>query len=191
MIRVATVELESISPYSQSRFHDTDRKEQESHEQYRDRTWREHLHYDEKSGEVFIPPMSIKNCLSLAAKRLGLKVPGRGQKTYAAFFASAILVLEPVMLGIKKEEVPGEKLFLPADGKAGSGSRVMKIYPRIDKWKGTAVVHILDGIIGEKVFHQHMVEAGRYIGFGRFRPERNGFYGRFQVNKIDWKEQEE
>lgn len=189
MIKIAHVQLESVSPYSQSRFHDTPRKEQESHEAYRDRTWREHLHIDEK-GEVFIPPMSIKNCLSLAAKRLGMKVVGKGQKTYSTYFTSAILVTEPTMLGIKAVDVPGEKLFLPADGKAGSGSRVTKIYPRIEHWKGTATVLVLDGIITEKVFAKHIEEAGKYVGLGRFRPERGGFYGRFKVNGITWEESE-
>jgi hypothetical protein len=189
MIKIARVELEGVSPYSQSRFHDTPKKEQESHEAYRDRTWREHLHVDE-NGMVFIPPMSIKNCLSLAAKRLGMKVTGRGAKTYAGFFTSGILVTDPVPLGIKAEDVPGEKLFLPADGKAGSGSRVTKIYPRIEKWKGTATVLILDQIITEKVFAKHMEEAGRYVGLGRFRPERGGFYGRFKVNSIEYQETE-
>lgn len=189
MIHIAQVELEGVSPYSQSRYHDTPHKEQESHEQYRDRTWREYMHYDE-NGQVFIPPMSIKNCLSLAAKRLGMKVVGRGAKTYAQFFASGILVTDSTMLGIKKDDVPGEKLFLPADGKAGSGSRVTKIYPRIDKWKGTAVVYVLDGIISEKIFTKHLDEAGKYIGLGRFRPERGGFYGRFKVNNLKWEEGE-
>lgn len=190
MIKIAKVELEGVSPYSQSRYHDTPRKEQESHEAYRDRTWREHLHYDPTTEEVFIPPMSIKNCLSLAAKRLGMKVVGRGQKTYATFFSSGLLVIDPVMLGIKKNTVPGEKLFLPADGKAGSGSRVTKIYPRIETWKGVASVLILDGIITEKVFQKHLEESGRYVGLGRFRPERGGFYGRFRVNDVKFEETE-
>lgn len=187
--RIAVCHLESMSPYSQSRFHDTPKKDQETHEQYRDRTWREHLHFDD-DGEVFIPPMSIKNCLSNAAKRLGMKVVGKGQKTYSNYFASGVLVVEPVMLGIKKDDVPGEKLFLPADGKPGAGSRVTKIYPRIDKWKGTAKVIVLDGIITEKVFLKHLEEAGKYVGLGRFRPANNGFYGRFQVNDVEWVEED-
>jgi len=181
MVIIAQVDLVSAAPYSQSRPHDTPHLEQETHEQYRDRTWREYLHYD-ATGEVFIPPMAIKNCLTLAAKRLGMKVKGRGSKTYSQFFASGILCMEPVMLGIKKQDIEGEKLFLPADGKAGSGSRVYKMYPLIKSWKGTAIVHILDGAITENVFELHLAEAGKYIGLGRFRPERNGFYGRFGVD---------
>ncbi|CAM6006561.1 unnamed protein product [Sphagnum balticum] len=96
-VRIAICELEAVSPYSQSRYHDTPKKDQETHEQYRDRTWREHMHYDE-NGEVFIPPMSIKNALTNAAKRLGMKVVGKGQKTYGNYFASGVLVTEPVML---------------------------------------------------------------------------------------------
>jgi hypothetical protein len=134
--------------------------------------------------------MSIKNCLSLAAKRLGMKVVGKGQKTYGGYFASGILVVDPVMLEIKKDDVVGEKLFLPADGKPGSGSRVTKIYPRIEHWKGTANVLILDQIITEKVFAKHLEEAGKYIGLGRFRPERGGFYGRFKVAGIAFEESE-
>ena len=134
--------------------------------------------------------MSIKNCLTLASKRLGMKVVGRGQKTYAGFFASGILVTEPVLLGMKRDEVLGEKLFLPADGKAGSGSRVTKIYPRIENWRGIATILILDQIITERVFSKHFEEAGRYIGLGRFRPERGGFYGRFKINCLHFEEDE-
>ena len=189
MIKVATCKLESVSAYSQSRYHDTPRKEQESHEQYRDRTWKEHSHFDER-GQIYIPPMALKNALSLAAKRLGMKVPGRGAKTYSTFFTSGILCMEPIPLGIKKDDVEGEKLFLPADGKAGSGSRVVKIYPLIKQWAGTAVVHILDGTITEKVFEKHLDETGKYIGLGRFRPERNGYYGRFKVVSVTYEETE-
>jgi hypothetical protein len=73
-VRIATVELEGVSPYSQSRYHETEKEDQESYDAYRKRTWREHLHYDPQTKEVFIPPMSIKNALTLAAGRLGMKV---------------------------------------------------------------------------------------------------------------------
>ena len=30
-------------------------------------------------------------------------------------------------------------------------------------------------------------EAGKFIGIGRFRPRNNGYYGRFDVESVDWK----
>lgn len=190
MIRIAHCNIESVSPYSQSRYHDLPYLEQESHDQYRDRTWREHLHYDEKTKEVHVPPMALKNCITLAAGRLGMKIKGKGMKTFSQYFKSGILVTSPMLLGLFRDDVPGEKLFLPSDGKAGSGSRVMKMYPRIEAWKGVAEFLVIDNIISDEVFERHLIEAGKYIGLGRFRPERNGYYGRFKVNSIKWEESE-
>jgi hypothetical protein len=49
-------------------------------------------------------------------------------------------------------------------------------------------VYILDDTITKKVFEIHIKEAGKFKGVGRFRPSNNGFYGRFEVIKIEWKE---
>lgn len=46
---------------------------------------------------------------------------------------------------------------------------------------------ILDEIITEEVFREHLADAGSFIGIGRFRPRNNGFYGRFLVESVDWK----
>ena len=48
--------------------------------------------------------------------------------------------------------------------------------------------YILDDTITEDVFKEHLEEAGKFIGIGRFRPRNNGFYGRFAVDKIEWSE---
>jgi hypothetical protein len=44
----------------------------------------------------------------------------------------------------------------------------------------------LDETITEEVFKLHLEESGKFIGIGRFRPQNNGFYGRFKVNEIVW-----
>lgn len=186
MIHTVKAEIEGIAPISFSRFYQIEKIGKETHEEYRERTWREYLHYDPESEEVFIPPMMLNNCVRNSAQFLGKKVPGRGAKTYAQFFRSGVLVQNPMMLGVKKEDAARDDLFLPADGKPGSGSRVPKTYPRIDKWKGNAEFIILDDTITQKVFTEHLEHAGTFIGFGRFRPERGGYYGRFKVNTVAW-----
>jgi hypothetical protein len=187
MAITVTCTLESLSPLSMSRHYTQPEKtSKESPADYEKRTWRERLHYDDK-GMVFIPPMAFKLSLAEAAKFLGMKIPGKRNATYTKHFESGVLVLQGMPLGIKKDDVAGEPLFVPSDGKRGGSTRVDKIFPLIPKWAGIVTFHILDATITREVFEQHLNEAGNFIGLGRFRPRNNGYYGRFAVKKIDWK----
>lgn len=185
-MKIATATIEGISPYSQSKYHETPKLNKELPDAYRDRTWREHLHYD-REGQVYIPPMTFKNCLTEAAKFLGIQIPGKGKATYTKHFEAGILVIEPAYLGLHKDQVEPEHLFLPSDGVRGSGKRVQKTYPLIrTPWRCVVQFHIQDDLITEDVFRYHLDQAGTFIGIGRFRPRNNGFYGRFRVVGLNW-----
>ena len=184
-MRTATAYLKSISPYSQSRHYDTAKLNKERPDDYETRTWRDRMHATEL-GYVFIPPMAFKNCLSEIAKYLGEQIPGKGKSTYTKHIEAGVLVLEGLTLDVKKENVPGEWLFVPADGKRGSGKRVRKCFPLISEWAGQVQFHILDDTVTEEVFEKHLDQAGKFIGIGRFRPRNNGYYGRFSVERVEW-----
>jgi len=77
-------------------------------------------------------------------------------------------------------------LFVPADGKRGSGKRVEKCFPVIPEWQGDLAFYILDETITEDVFRYHLEQAGKFIGIGFFRPRNNGYFGRFEVVKMTW-----
>lgn len=185
-MKVYAVKLQSTSPYSQGKHYDKDmvpELEKEGKHDYEMRTWRNRMHVDEQ-GQVFIPPMAFKNCLSEAAKFLGIQIPGKGKSTYTKHFEAGVLVLERISLGIAANDVPGEMLFVPTDGVRGSGKRVNRMFPRIDRWNAEFRVHVIDETITEVVLRKHFEEAGNLIGIGRFRPRNNGYYGRFQLVKI-------
>lgn len=187
-MKQAIAQLESISPYSQSKHYSTDqvpKLPRELPKDYEARTWRNRLHVNE-AGNVFIPPTAFKNCLSEAAKYLNVQIPGQGKATYTKHFEAGVLVIDPLDLKIKAEDVPGEWLFVPADGKRGSGKRVEKCFPIIHEWAGAVRFLILDEIITKEVFHKVLTGAGQFIGIGRFRPRNNGFYGRFQITELGW-----
>lgn len=184
-MKTAIVKLKSTAPYSQSRKYFTDALEKEGAKDYEARTWRDRLHTTE-SGEVFIPPMSFKNCLSEAAKFLSIQIPGKGKATYTKHFEAGVLVTDALHLGIQKEQVKGEWLFVPSDGVRGSGKRVEKCFPIIHEWSGEVTFYILDETVKEDVFTHVLSEAGKFIGMGRFRPRNNGFYGRFEVESVKW-----
>jgi hypothetical protein len=186
-MRTCTVTLESNTPYSQSRHYETPKLNKESANDYEARTWKDRLHTDE-SGTVFIPPMSFKNCLSEVAKYLSVQIPGKGKSTYTKHIEAGILVLNPVPLGVKKEDVAGEWLFVPADGKRGGSRRVKKCFPVIPKWKANVEFLVIDDVVTKETFEYHLTQAGSFIGVGRFRPRNNGFYGRFTPTAFKWAE---
>ena len=175
--------LKSASPYSQGKHYSAEKLDKESNEDYEKRTWRERMHVN-SSNNVFIPPMSIKNCLAEAAKYLGIQIPGKGKATYTKHFEAGVLVMDPIVLPIKKDEVAGEWLFVPSDGKRGGGKRVSKCFPLIHEWEGMVEIHVLDETITRDVLLHHLEEAGKFIGLGRFRPRNNGYYGRFSVESL-------
>lgn len=184
-MKQARVKITGVTPYSQGKYVQAEKLPKEGHDDYEKRTWRERLHRD-KSGEVFIPAMSIKNCLYDAAKYLSIQIPGKGKATYTKHFEAGVMVMDSIPLGIKVEDVPGEWLHVPSDGRKGGDKRVLKCFPIIQEWGGEVVVYVLDETITKDVFMDHMKQAGQFIGLGRFRPRRGGFYGRFTAELLEW-----
>lgn len=189
-MKTAICKLESAAPYSQSRIisvTEVPKLEKESAADYDARTWRHRQHYDRKTGEVYIPPMALKNCLMEAAQYLGEKIPGKGNATWTKHFTAGILCTDPVFLGAKWDKTESESFMCHADGKRTCGTRVLRTFPVIREWTGTAIFHVLDETITQDVFTRYLEEAGKFIGIGRFRPRNGGFYGRFAVGDVDWK----
>jgi hypothetical protein len=187
-MKLAVCKLKSTSPYSQGKYHETPKKDKELAHDYELRTWRERLHYSLETGLVFIPPMSFAISMKEAAKYLNIQIPGKGKSTYTKNFDAGILVTEPLVLNIKKEDVISENVFVPSDGRRGGTTRVMKTFPLIQSWSGEVTYYILDDIITEDVFRKVLDTSGNLIGVGRFRPRNCGYYGRFEVIDIKWKE---
>lgn len=185
-MHTATCKLVSRSPYSQSRYIQEKKSRDETHADFEKRTWPQRCHYNDE-GKVYIPPMSFKNCLSEAAKYKSIQIPGKGKSTYTKHFEAGVLVTDPLVLPFTKDTISHEWLHVPSDGRRGGTTRVEKCFPLIAKWEGVVEFLILDDIITEEVFLEHLNDAGSYIGIGRFRPRNNGFYGRFAVESIKWK----
>lgn len=185
-----TFHIKGLSPYSPSKPHNEQPEPNEGPEDYRNRTWRLHLHVN-GSDEVIIPPSAIKNCTSEAAKFMNIGIPGKGKATYTKHVEAGVACIKPIGLGIKPQEVESEMLFLPPDGRRGSGKRVWKRYPFIPEWAGNIELIVLDETTlqtskqsGNPVLQDIVEGAGQYIGLGRFRPRNNGWYGRFAVENF-------
>jgi hypothetical protein len=190
-MKTVIASIEGISPYSQSRSYSVEHLQGEGFEDYEKRTWPNRMHVT-TAGEVFIPPMAYKNALAETAKFLSLGIPGKGKATFTKHFEAGVLAVEPALLGIKAADVQSERLFVPADGRAGSGKRVHKYFPVIpDGWKAEFQYLVFDETVlqtwpatGETVFQHVLERCGQFVGIGRFRPRNRGYYGRFQVTEF-------
>lgn len=184
-MKTVSVTFESISPYSQSKKIQDIKPHEETARDFEARTWKQRCHVN-KDGNIFIPPMAFKNCIAEAAKFLGVQIPGKGKSNYTKHFEAGLLVIDPLVLPVKVDDVEGEWLFVPSDGKRGGSKRVDKCFPLISAWEGPVVFHVLDDTITKEVFEFHAHKMGAFIGVGRFRPRNNGFYGRFKPVKFEW-----
>jgi hypothetical protein len=186
-MKKAVVKITGKSPISFGRYIQEPKRNDESYEQYGERTWIMKLYHDSKG--IFITPMMFRNALTAAAGYLSEKIPNGRGKTYKAKFQSGIFVNEPAYLGIKPNDkgVEMKCYHLPADGKRGGTTRVPRYFPEIQEWETTAEFLILDDCISKDVFMRHLQAAGDFIGVGRFRPACNGYYGRFDAKLISWK----
>jgi hypothetical protein len=187
-LRTAIVELVGLSPYSQSKAHDEPRlNDKEGHDDYDKRTWRSRAHVDPETKEVVIPAMGLKMAVAEAAKRLSIKIPGKRNATYTKNILSGLIPMGDIGLGLTIDQVHEETVYCNADGVRGSGKRVFRRFPMVPKgWKAKAELMVLDDEIPNEIIERCLREAGNLIGIGRFRPEKGGFLGRFEVKSVKW-----
>jgi len=184
----AIIKLKGLSSYSQSKFHETPKLAKELANDYEKRTWREKGHYDD-NGHMLIPPMALSSSIKEAAKYLSLQIPGKGKSTYTKHFEAGILIQDHIRLPVTKDTVRQNTVFANADGKKGSGTRVMRYFPTCDIWEGQVSVYILDDVITPDVFRHVLSTAGNLIGIGQFRPRNGGYFGRYMAEVIDWQDE--
>jgi hypothetical protein len=184
-MRSVKVTLESITPYSQSKQHETPKLQGETNDAHELRTWRNKTNADDK-GEVFIPAMALKQALDSASKKSGIQIPGKGKSTYAKYFLADCICDADVMLGVFKKDLSAVRISANVDGVRGSGKRVWRTFPVIEKWKAIPYFSIVDDSITKEVFEAMLKLAGASIGIGRFRPEKGGLNGRFKPTKFEW-----
>jgi hypothetical protein len=172
-------DLRSLTPYSQGRHHNTPKEPRELDPAYEARTVLLKLHT--AVGEIYIPPMCFKLMLQSTAQYSGERIPGKGQETYTKHYRRGIICPEPIMLGLKPEEVRVVDLFLPSQPGKPKSPRVWKKFPVIDQWSGVLQIIAIDDIFTAEVVRRHLELGGLITGIGVWRTENSGMQGKFTV----------
>lgn len=160
------------------------KEDREQHGDYDLRIWREKAHWTgpDKTAKAVIPSVYIKRALEDCAKYLGIQIPGKGKSNYTKHFKSGVQVIGAGMeLPETRETIGSVAISCNADGKRGSGVRVTRRFPMVQKWTSEIKVLIVDEIITDKVLREHIEKAGMLIGIGSFRLEKGNASGGFRV----------
>lgn len=175
-------ELAGLTPYGQGKNHQEEKLPQELSDAYAARTWRAKLHH--AVGEVYIHPMAPKLLLETTARYLGEQIPGMGKATYTKHYRQGIIIPDPIMLGIHVDEVEVEKIFTYAEPQRRNGPRVWRYFPVIRHWAGVLTILAIDDIFTSEVVERHLQLGGKLVGFGVWRPENGGMWGKFDVTSF-------
>lgn len=185
--------LVGTSPYSQSYKHDQPKLEKESNDAHERRTWRSKMTVIDLGGgkkSVAIPAHGLHQAIAAAAKYSKRQIPEQGKATWTAKFTAGIMIPANPPLNIDPETVPSVAINANSDGVRGSGKRVTRLFPEMSSWRAIVEVYVLDSIITKDVFTEMVEIAGKFIGIGRFRPEKGGINGRFRLEKLVWENDE-
>lgn len=198
-MRIATITVTGLTPYSQSQAFQTEKRANETHDDFDKRAWPEHMHVN-VDGQVFVPAVAIMQGMAAAASYLSAGTGGemkkKGSATWAKNFNCGLSVGTGPILSVTSPKVKKpavattdaavpERVYCNADGKRGSGKRVWRTFPVFYDWKTTFEIHILDDSIPEDIFDQVLKAFGLFIGIGRYRPQNGGYLGRFTIEKVD------
>ena len=183
-ISTVSFDLQSVAPMFFGAPVFEKKRSDETHEQLEERTWKEKVRRN-ADGHVYVQPFALKNALEAAGSRLGMKLSGKS--TYTKLFRQGIVINDEIVLHdrhgkpVTIDSIRPIPMFVPSDGKRGSGRRVMKIFPQIQEWFATVEIMCFDARLTEEVVRAHIEEAGKFIGFGSMRVENGGVAGRFAV----------
>ena len=193
-MKTAIVSAEGVSALQFGAYHAIPKLDRETSDDYEQRTWQKKIHVDHE-GNVVLPPMALKNAIYSTAKFLSIPVPGKGKALYTKNFLSGIMCVEPAVISrngkaLTIEDCEKVGVFGNSKGQRGmDGPRVMKYFPTIQPvWETTLEYIVLDDAITVPVFERVITEVGKINGFGVFRPQSGGYYGRFIIKNIEWKD---
>ena len=135
-MRTATIRIEGLTPYSQSRAFQSEKRKEETHQDFDERAWPEHQHVD-GDGHPVIPATAILQGMAAAASYLskGGDLKKKGAATWAENFRCGLALAANVPF--EGSGVHSERVYCHADGKRGSGKRVWRTFPQYDQWSAT------------------------------------------------------
>lgn len=137
--------------------------------------------YSTVDGLFYIPSEHIRVALINAGGYMKSKV-GNAKKSMKNIVA-AMFMVSPEKISIPQFDEVDKRSAVNKNNKA----RVMVIRPKWQEgWRGEFTLVIDDNTMTKETVIELLNYAGRYVGIGSYRPANNGFFGRFEVEQIEF-----
>jgi len=138
-------------------------------------------YFDEKSKDLWIPTTWVSGAIKTVAS--DYKLPGT-RKSVKSVSGGAVIPIEEKMYF--KEKFKVKDIEVDSRPVVIQRARIMRHRARLEKWTLTCHLQIEQDILPTDDVHRILSDAGRRAGFGDYRPQRGGPFGRFLVSS--WKE---
>lgn len=135
--------------------------------------------YVAKDGTFYLSASACPN--SMAAAGVNHKTTG-SRKTLRFVVPSAVRMQQDTITILNGDgpatsfEVDARPVTIPA-----TKGRIMRYRPRFEGWGARVAFLLDDDLLSPEMAHQLLTEAGQSVGWGDFRPEKRGPFGRFRV----------
>lgn len=149
----------------------------------------EGMTYRDSDGNLYMPTQALRS--SLLTGCAGTKFPGSRQSP-KTIFQALVFPAEERATVLNGDGKPASKFQVQIDSgvNKSSKSRIIVVRPRIEPWSLTVPFEIDDDFAPSN-FDQFMEalltiwnRAGRTAGIGAWRPEKQGRFGRYQVEMV-------
>lgn len=126
--------------------------------------------------ELYQPADHIERSFVQAA---GLhKIGKRSAKSVAG--AAVCISPREIPHGLREYVVDSRRVVI-----AATKGAVVRHRPRLDSWRLTFTLDLDDELIHPRLAEQILIDAGKRIGIGDFRPAKGGPFGRFTVTAFE------
>ena len=188
-MKLAIFTIKGMSVLQHGKAYDTEKKKEESHSAYEERTWMDRAHVD-STGNIYHPAGALKQALICAAKKDAQAVSGKGKCQWKGFFESGVMIPENLKINKTKDDIVKVSVFGNSRGMSNGqgGSRVWKHFPTYYDWEAQCKAVILDETITEAKFKEILEYAGKVAGLGVWRAQNGGENGRFIVTAFKWQD---
>jgi len=135
--------------------------------------------YNNGDGQFYMPSEHLRGSFINGGKMVKSKV-GNSRRSMANIVAGMFFIKE-------------DKLPLPDNWEIDKRSavnknikaRVISIRPKWVDWNVEFTLEVDNDTITDETTKAVIENAGKYIGIGSFRPEHNGMFGRFEIEKFE------
>jgi hypothetical protein len=169
------VTIEGTAPLLMHRYFNADEPESKGRKKTGTIDWKaegEKAAYRDEGGNLVQPAEHIESAMVKAATNF--TIPGKRNKTYKDLFKAAVFV-KPFMIPheINEYEIDERRAVVQRNA-------VLRYRPRLDKWRLSFEIEVLDEQLDKSVVRDVLDQAGSFVGIGDYRPK----FGRFKV--VSW-----